>query len=103
MRRAVADLMGLWGDLHEVEARHALDVTRRPDPGLVEATFRWASGTNLLKVLSIADIGAGDLVRWMRQVIDLLGQIAQAVPADDPLRERARIAADLVNRGVVAF
>lgn len=103
VRRAVADLMGLWGDLHEVEARHALDVTRRPDPGLVEATFRWASGTNLLKVLSIADIGAGDLVRWMRQVIDLLGQIAQAVPADDPLRERARIAADLVNRGVVAF
>ena len=89
--------------LHDVETRHGLEVTRRPDPGLVEATFRWASGTNLMKVLSIADIGAGDLVRWMRQVIDLLGQISQAVPAGDPLRDRARVAADLVNRGVVAF
>ncbi len=103
VRQAVSDLTGLWGDLHDVESRHGLDITRRPDAGLVEATFRWASGTNLIKVLSIADISAGDLVRWMRQVIDLLGQIAQAAPADDPLRDRARVAADLVNRGVVAF
>jgi ATP-dependent RNA helicase HelY len=103
VRHAVSELTRLWGDLHDVESRHGLEVTRRPDPGLVEATFRWASGTNLMKVLSIADIGAGDLVRWMRQVIDLLGQISQAVPAGDPLRDRARVAADLVNRGVVAF
>ena len=58
-----------------------------PDAGIVDATYRWASGANLLQVLTHADITAGDFVRWIRQVIDLLGQIAQAV---DPARPDAR-------------
>ena len=43
------------------------------------------------------------IVRWIRQVIDLLGQVAQAVDPADPMRDTARFAADLVNRGVVAY
>ena len=46
---------------------------------------------------------AGDFVRWIRQVIDLLGQVAQAVDPADPMRDTAHAAADLVNRGVVAY
>jgi ATP-dependent RNA helicase HelY len=60
-------------------------------------------GANLLQVLTHADITAGDFVRWNRQVIDLLGQIAQALEPGDPVREVANVAADLVNRGVVAY
>ena len=45
----------------------------------------------------------GSLIGVSRQVIDVLGQIATAVDAGDPLRETARTAADLVNRGVVAY
>jgi ATP-dependent RNA helicase HelY len=103
IREAVDRLISLWSDLHELEVRHGLDVTRRPDPGMVDATYRWASGANLLQVLTHADITAGDFVRWIRQAIDLLGQIAVAVDPEDPLRDVARGAADLLNRGVVAY
>ena len=103
IREAVERLGALWGELHELEARHGLEITRRPDPGLVDAVHRWATGSNLLQVLNAADITAGDFVRWVRQVIDLLGQVAQAVDPADPLRDTARAAADLVNRGVVAY
>ena len=103
IREAVERLGALWDELHELEARHGLDITRRPDPGLVDAVHRWATGSNLLQVLNAADITAGDFVRWVRQVIDLLGQVAQAVDPADPLRDTARAAADLINRGVVAY
>jgi ATP-dependent RNA helicase HelY len=103
VREAVERLTGLWGELHDLESRHGLAITRRPDAGLVDATHRWARGANLLQVLTHADITAGDFVRWTRQVIDLLGQLAQAVDPEDPLRASAHAAADLVNRGVVAY
>jgi len=101
--QAIGDLTERWAQLHDVEGRHGLDVTRRPDPGIVGATYRWANGAGLLTVLSATEIGAGDFVRWMRQVIDLLGQVAQARALGDDVRDRARAAADLINRGVVAF
>ena len=103
VREAVSRLTELWSELHDLEARRGLDVTRRPDAGLADAVYRWAGGANLLQVLTHADITAGDFVRWTRQVIDLLGQIAQAVDPDDPTRDRARAAADLLSRGVVAY
>jgi ATP-dependent RNA helicase HelY len=103
VREAVGRLASTWAELHDLEARHGLDVTRRPDAGIVDATYRWAGGANLLEVLTHADITAGDFVRWMRQVIDLLGQIAQAVESGSALRDSARAAGDLVSRGVVSY
>lgn len=103
IREAVGRMTTIWVELHDLEAHHGLEITRRPDPGLVDATYRWARGSNLLQVLAIGDITAGDFVRWIRQVIDLLGQIAQAAEAGDPLRASAHEAADLLNRGVVAY
>jgi ATP-dependent RNA helicase HelY len=49
-----------------------------------------------------AEMPAGDFVRWARQVIDLLGQIAQAT-ADAGMRSSARAAMDTLNRGVLAY
>jgi ATP-dependent RNA helicase HelY len=70
---------------------------------MVDATYRWATGANLLQVLTHGDITAGDFVRWSRQVIDMLGQISQALEPGNPLRDTANAAADAVNRGVVAY
>jgi ATP-dependent RNA helicase HelY len=68
----------------------------------VWAIYRWAQGASLLTVLTNNDITAGDFVRWTRQVIDLLGQIAQALDAEDPRARTARSAADVLSRGVIA-
>ena len=102
--REVASAMSdLWSTLHGIEERHGLSVTRSLDPGFAWAVHRWASGTSLQVILMTTDLTAGDFVRWMRMLIDLLGQIAQALPVDDPLRPTANEAIDRINRGVVAL
>jgi ATP-dependent RNA helicase HelY len=46
---------------------------------------------------------AGDFVRWMKQLVDVLGQIADAAPENGQVRATARKAVDAVRRGVVAY
>ncbi|WP_239377064.1 hypothetical protein, partial [Frankia sp. Cj5] len=49
------------------------------------------------------EVTAGDFVRWMRQLIDLLDQIAQVAPDGSRARRTAHAALDAVRRGVVAY
>jgi ATP-dependent RNA helicase HelY len=93
--------MKLWGQLAAAERDRRLDFLREPAPGFVWASFRWASGASLDSVLTDNAMTAGDFVRWIRQLLDLLGQIAQA--ADDDVRPVAEAAMDALRRGVVAY
>jgi ATP-dependent RNA helicase HelY len=68
---------------------------------------RWARGESLAAVLRAAaengaELSAGDFVRWCRQVVDLLDQIAGAAGRDTPVGRAARAAVQAVRRGVVA-
>jgi ATP-dependent RNA helicase HelY len=90
------------------EAARGLELTREPDTGFVWPIYRWARGEPLSKVLASAqgldgDLPAGDFVRWARQVVDLLGQLAEAAGAASPVREAARAAMTAINRGVLAY
>ena len=87
--------------LHDLEASHGVPTTRTPDLGLVEPIHRWASGRSLAPVLHGTDLAAGDFVRWCKQVIDLLDQLAGAAP-QAPVRRTARRAVEQLRRGVVA-
>jgi ATP-dependent RNA helicase HelY len=98
----------LWTDVSADEHAAGVELTREPDLGFVWPIFRWAHGEPLSKVLASGhtadgDMPAGDFVRWARQVVDLLGQIAEAVPSGHPLRGSARDAARLVNRGILDY
>ena len=55
-------------------------------------------------MLSVTDLAAGDFVRWMKQLLDLAGQVADAA-GDSPLRETAREAGPhaAASAGVVAY
>ena len=99
----LSQMMTMSAQLHDLEKRHQLSLTRRPDPGFAVLAQRWAKGTSLQQVLLSNDIPAGDFVRWIRQTIDLLGQIAAATPTVNPLHDRARQAVELISRGVVAY
>ena len=100
---ALAAVTRYWAALTEVEARHGLPRTRPPDPGLAGGILTWAQGRPLGESLGAYagdELSAGDFVRWCRQVIDLLEQLARAVePA--ALAASARAAANLCRRGVV--
>jgi ATP-dependent RNA helicase HelY len=99
---AIAQLAQDWERLHDLESRHSLDTLQELDLGLCWPAFRWANGTGLDQVLWEAELTAGDFVRWCKQVIDLLGQIAQASQGS-PISTTARAAAGLMDRGVVTY
>jgi ATP-dependent RNA helicase HelY len=108
-REALGEMVRIWGALEDRERDHRIDGPREPDLGFAWATYRWASGHTLDAVLGDGDLQAGDFVRWTKQVIDLLGQVADAarvMPAPGTSAEVggvARRAADLLRRGVVAY
>jgi ATP-dependent RNA helicase HelY len=93
----------LWGDLGQVERDHHVAFLRRPDLGFVWVTHRWARGDRLDRILMEADLPAGDFVRTTKQLVDILGQIADAAPQGSAVRGTARAAIDLTRRGVVAY
>jgi ATP-dependent RNA helicase HelY len=101
VREALAGMTRLWAELDRVEKDHRVSFLREPDLGFVSAAYRWANGRALDAVLRDADLSAGDFVRWCKQLIDLLGQIASA--GDEEIRGVAEAALTAVRRGVVAY
>ncbi len=99
---AIEELVRIAGRVQALERQHRLDFTRLPDLGFAWATYRWAEGDDLDEVLGVTDLAAGDFVRWMKQVIDLAGQVADAAGAG-PVRESARDVVRALRRGVVAY
>ena len=61
----------------------------------------WAQGKGLDAVLKGTELAPGDMVRWFKQVIDVLDQIAGAAP-EPLLRRHAEQAIAAMRRGVVA-
>ncbi|MEU6024347.1 DEAD/DEAH box helicase [Micromonospora sp. NBC_01739] len=105
---AVDSTLKLWSEIEADEAGRGLTVTREPDLGFAWPIYRWARGEALAKVLASGheldgEMPAGDFVRWARQVVDLLGQIADSGGASTELRATARQAIGVVNRGVLAY
>ncbi|WP_406289687.1 DEAD/DEAH box helicase [Embleya sp. NBC_00896] len=100
---ALADMVRLWGHLDALEGQHHLDFLREPDLGFAWTAFSWASGQSLDAVLGDADLPAGDFVRWIKQLVDVLGQIAAAAPEDSKVAGTARKAVEALRRGVVSY
>ena len=96
------ETIDLWRGLAALEAEHRLDFLREPDPGFAWAAWRWAEGADLDDVLEGTQLAAGDFVRWVKQLIDLAGQVADAA-GEAPLREAARDVVGVLRRGVVAY
>ncbi|WP_427131640.1 DEAD/DEAH box helicase [Pseudarthrobacter sp. S9] len=103
LESAVDTVVREWSALEDVEEANKLPLTGEPELGLVWPIFKWAKGRHLQDVLSGTELAAGDFVRWVKQVIDLLDQLAK-IPNLDP--RVARLCGDaikLVKRGVVAY
>jgi ATP-dependent RNA helicase HelY len=102
-REALDALEREWEALHQVESDVGLDFLRVPDRGFAWAAWRWASGHPLDAVLVDTGLAAGDFVRWVKQLVDLLDQLTDAAPEGSPVRATARAALGSLRRGVVAY
>jgi len=113
-----------WSELDQLEKDNDLSFLREPDLGFAWAAYRWARGTKLENVLAESpDLTPGDFVRSVKQLIDLLDQIAatsrpapsapaaqepapaapEPAPAAPGPAAAARAAVEAMRRGVVAY
>jgi ATP-dependent RNA helicase HelY len=112
---ALAATVRVWVGLVDEETGLGLPTSREPQPGFVWPVYRWARQERLDAVLAGAarrgtELSAGDFIRWCKQVLDLLDQLAQepagtgagGAPRGAGIAAVARAAAAAVRRGVVA-
>jgi ATP-dependent RNA helicase HelY len=93
-----------WGELDQLEKDNDLSFLREPDLGFAWAAYRWARGARLESVLGESpDLTPGDFVRSVKQLIDLLDQVASAAHERDGLAATARAAIEAMRRGVIAY
>ena len=102
--RAIAATTATWASVVAREREIGLPPSRQPDLGFAAAVSAWADGASLAQTLDIAagagsELSAGDFVRWTRQVVDLLDQLATVV--GDGIGTTAGEAVELLRRGVV--
>jgi ATP-dependent RNA helicase HelY len=102
VRDILAAMVSVWAELATVEKENKLAFLREPDLGFAWAAHAWARGKPLESVLG-PDLTPGDFVRAVKQLMDLLGQIAVAAGRDTPLGVTARRAVEALRRGVVAY
>ncbi|WP_420829305.1 DEAD/DEAH box helicase [Bifidobacterium callimiconis] len=97
----------VWSRINVICEDAGLDAPRQLDFGMVDIAYEWAKGSDLSVVLQNSDMTGGDFVRTCKRLADILGQVAQtgpylAVDGED-VATTARQAADLINRGIVAY
>ena len=108
-KAALGEMVRIWGRLDALEEEFKINQAegvgqREPDLGFAWAAYQWASDKSLDEVLREAEMPAGDFVRWCKQVIDVLGQIAAAAPKENStVSKNARKAVESLLRGVVAY
>ena len=99
---AMIEVRRIWHAVSLVERDTRLNRGPEPDIGFSEVAYGWAAGRALSAVLHGSDFTAGDFVRWVRQVADFAGQIADAAGTGD-LRDTARLLVRSMRRGVVTY
>ena len=99
--------------INDLEALARLELSAGAEPAMAAGVQAWAEGASLAQVLEDSEMTAGDFVRWSRQLLDVLGQLATLQPDSredqalgSQVAEVSRTAAEAsldVDRGVVAF
>ncbi len=102
----LADLDGIAERIRGLEEVHLVPRTRHPEHGLSGAVAAWGRGATFGTVLEVAsqdvgEVAPGDFVRTVKQLVDLVGQVA-AVASDPATAAAADAAIGLLRRDVVA-
>jgi len=102
VRHVAESMTRLCADLERLERENRLAFMHRPDFSFAQAVWQWCNGASLDSVLGDTEMAAGDFVRAMKQLIDVIAQIADAA-GPGSLRDTARQALDELRHGVVTY
>ena len=106
----VSRMKELFVRMNALCAKAHLPSLRPLEFGAVDIMYDWAQGADLSEILRNTDSTGGDFVRQAKRLIDLLTQLSVAGEylnaldgVDRNIASRAHEAAELMNRGVVAY
>ena len=100
-QQSFAKTQELWDELEALSKKYKLPRSSKLEIDLSYPIYRWATGAKLDLVLDSADLLPGDFIRWCKQIIDLLEQLAKA--SDGQMASKAKDAIDKVKHGIVAY
>ncbi len=100
-RRRWQSIARISYSLQDAEEAAGLSVHRPPDPTFIAVAYAWAAGEGFAEVVATEEMSGGDFVRTMKQLIDLVRQLALVAPSK-ATRKVAEEAAEALFRGVVA-
>ena len=103
VRDRAVEIDGIVRRVQEAEDAVGLPWSRGSDHGFCAVAHEWCAGEGLGDLLldTHLELTGGDFVRTVRQLIDLVRQIAQLAP-DPDTRSTARRAVGALERGVVS-
>lgn len=101
MRQRFRRVLMVSQELHGLEERAELSLHRVPDPTYIAIAHAWSLGEGFAEVVESEELSGGDFVRTMKQLVDLLRQIAVIAPSAET-RRVAVDAGESLLRGVVA-
>jgi len=101
VRRRWQSIARISYEMQDAEEEAGLAVHRPPDPTFIAVAFAWAAGEGFAEVVAAEELSGGDFVRTMKQLIDLMRQLALIAPLKET-RAAAEAAAEALFRGVVA-
>lgn len=88
--------------VHKLEYKYKIwPYTKPPAFNIATAAVAWVEGATFDRLLSLTGTDEGELVRYLRMVIQLLRELMHAPHASENLKAAARKAWDKMNRGVV--
>ncbi|WP_296665865.1 DEAD/DEAH box helicase [Demequina sp.] len=100
--QALRETVRLWSKVDDMQRERGLPDLPVPHWGIVGPIHGWTQGKGLDTVLKGSEIAPGDMVRWCKQVIDALDQIAEVAP-NAAVSSAAISAIKSMRRGVVAY
>lgn len=100
-RAVFAKIERLHKKLKADEDKAGLELTRGVENGFAETAYQWCGGAELDEVVE-EDAAAGDFIRSMKQTLDLLKQVREAID-DQELRGAIATAIAAIDRGVIAY
>jgi ATP-dependent RNA helicase HelY len=101
VQRGWVAIEAIWQDLAGSEQELGLPLTKAPDPGFCAFAYAWVAGDELSHILEEEELSGGDFVRNVKQLLDLLGQVAEVTRSLETAAT-ARAASEELFRGIVA-
>jgi len=102
----VAQISAISVELESAQLRRGLQPQRAPDPTFGPLAHAWVAGESLAEVVADDEMSAGDFVRTIKQLIDVLRQLAAAAPDPETRRQCAeaarRAARDVITESSMA-